>query len=287
MKKIITLLMLTTWFSVSAQQPKNTVDYKTNFNSKELEEIGKTILDPVEKYEFYKHLYIVYQIDNLKYEDENSEINLDELRKLSNPILYDFIKKYLTEYTIINEKPISNKQLDKKEEYEEFTLREKINKVDKSLIEKDSTFYANFAMLVQPSWGTCGSAIEDFNRNIITIYGGCGTGASSHYNYVLLKDNAFVDLGNGYDKLTKREFKKLNKIIKSKVKDYTYLADRSGAQFSQRPNGNFFVTLRGNVGDEADASGGSIEITYETKDLKTFIPNSVTVEKLEWQSVGE
>ena len=287
MKKIITLLMLTTWFSVSAQQPKNTVDYKTNFNSKELEEIGKTILDPVEKYEFYKHLYIVYQIDNLKYEDENSEINLDELRKLSNPILYDFIKKYLTEYTIINEKPISNKQLDKKEEYEEFTLREKINMVDKSLIEKDSTFYANFAMLVQPSWGTCGSAIEDFNRNIITIYGGCGTGASSHYNYVLLKDNAFVDLGNGYDKLTKREFKKLNKIIKSKVKDYTYLADRSGAQFSQRPNGNFFVTLRGNVGDEADASGGSIEITYETKDLKTFIPNSVTVEKLEWQSVGE
>lgn len=279
--------MLTTWFSVSAQQPKNTVDYKTNFNSKELEEIGKTILDPVEKYEFYKHLYIVYQIDNLKYEDENSEINLDELRKLSNPILYDFIKKYLTEYTIINEKPISNKQLDKKEEYEEFTLREKINMVDKSLIEKDSTFYANFAMLVQPSWGTCGSAIEDFNRNIITIYGGCGTGASSHYNYVLLKDNAFVDLGNGYDKLTKREFKKLNKIIKSKVKDYTYLADRSGAQFSQRPNGNFFVTLRGNVGDEADASGGSIEITYETKDLKTFIPNSVTVEKLEWQSVGE
>lgn len=287
MKKIITLLMLTTWFSVSAQQPKNTVDYKTNFNSKELEEIGKTILDPVEKYEFYKHLYIVYQIDNLKYEDENSEINLDELRKLSNPILYDFIKKYLTEYTIINEKPISNKQLDKKEEYEEFTLREKINKVDKSLIEKDSTFYANFAMLVQPSWGTCGSAIEDFNRNIITIYGGCGTGASSHYNYVLLKDNAFVDLGNGYDKLTKREFKKLNKIIKSKVKDYSYVADRSGAQFSQRPNGNFFVTFRGYVDNDAGASGGSIEITYETKDLKTFIPNSVTVEKLEWQSVGE
>ena len=97
--------------------------------------------------------------------------------------------------------------MDKKEEYEEFTLREKINTVDKSLSQKDSTFYSNFTTLVQPSYGMCGSYVEDFKRNIITIYGGCGTGASSHYNYVLLKDNAFVDLGNGYDKLTKREFK--------------------------------------------------------------------------------
>lgn len=287
MKKTFTLLLLVALTSVFAQQSKNKVDYQTNFNSKELEEIGKTIVDPIEKYEFYKHLYVVYQIENLKSEEGNSEIPLDELRKLPNAMLYDFVKQYLSEYTIINEKPISNKQLDKKEEYDEFTLREKINMVDKSLNQKDSTFYSNFSKLIEPSYGMCGSFVEDFNRNIITIYGGCGTGASSHYNYVLLKDNAFVDLGNGYDKLTKREFKKLNKIIKSKVKDYTYLADRSGAQFSQRPNGNFFVTLRGNVGDEADASGGSIEITYETKDLKTFIPNSVTVEKLEWQSVGE
>lgn len=287
MKKLVTLLMLVTLTSVSAQQSVNTVEYKTNFNSEQLEEIGKTIVDPIEKYEFYKHLYIVYKIDNLKYEDENSEINLDELRKLPNPILYDFIKKYLSEYTAINEKPLTIKQLDKKEEYEEFTLREKIAKVDQSLIENDSTFYSNFSMLIQPSYGQCGSNVEDYNRNIITVYADCGTGASVHFDYILFKDNIFTDLGNGYDKLTKSEFKKLEKIIKKKVKDYSYLADRSGAQFSQRPNGNFFVTLRGYVDNDAGASGGSIVITYETKDLKTFIPNSVEVEKLEWQNGGE
>lgn len=285
MKKLVTFLMLTTLVSVSAQQSVNTIDYKTNFNSNELLEIGKTIVDPVEKFEFYKHLFVVYEIDNLKYEDENSNKNLNDLRKLPNPLLSDFVKKYLSEYTVVNENPISIKNLDKKDEYEEFTLREKISKVDKLLIEKDSTFYPNFLMLIQPSGGSCASTVEDYNRNVITIYGGCGTGMSSHYNYVMLKNNEFTDLGNGYDKLSKAEFKKLNKVIKSKVKDYNGFADRSGAQFSQRPNGNFFVTLRGYVGDEAMASGGSIEITYETKDLKTFIPTSVLVENVEVTSV--
>ena len=55
MKKLITLLMLVTLTSVSAQQSKDKVDYKSNYNSDELLEIGKTILDPVEKHEFYKH----------------------------------------------------------------------------------------------------------------------------------------------------------------------------------------------------------------------------------------
>lgn len=260
---------------------------KQIFISNELLEIGKTIVDPVEKYEFYKHLFVVNEIDNLKYEDENSNKNLNDLRKLPNSMLYDFVKKYLSEYTVVNEKPISIKNLDKKDEYEDFTLREKINKVDKLLIEKDSTFYSNFSMLIQPSWGSCGSTVEDYNRNVITIYAGCGTGMSLHYNYVLLKNNEFTDLGNGYDKLTKGEYKKLNKIIKSKVKDYFSFADRSGAQFSQRPNGNFIVTLRGYVGDEAEGSGGSVEVTYETKDLKTFIPTSVQVENVEGMNFGE
>lgn len=287
MKKLITLLMLVTLTSVSAQQSKDKVDYKSNYNSDELLEIGKTILDPVEKHEFYKHLFTVFEMDNLKYEDENSNKNLSEFRKLPNPLLYDFVKKYLSEYTVLNEKPVSIKELDKIDEYGETTLREKIKKVDKLLIENDSTFYSNFSMLIQPSYGQCGSTVEDYNRNIITVYADCGTGASVHFDYILFKDNIFTDLGNGYDKLTKSEFKKLEKIIKKKVKDYSYVAARSGAQFSQRPNGNFFVTFRGYVDNDSGASGGSIEITYETKDLKTFIPNSVTVEKLEWQSVGE
>ena len=86
MKKIVTLLMLVTLTSVSAQQSVNTIDYKSNYNSDELLEIGKTILDPVEKYEFYKHLYIVYQIDDLKEtvddlkKDYEIEQENDELR---------------------------------------------------------------------------------------------------------------------------------------------------------------------------------------------------------------
>ena len=335
MKKIVTLLMLVTLTSVSAQQSVNTIDYKTNFNSAELLEIGKTILDPVEKHEFYKHLFVVYKIDELRgiddhlknindieekgdeikhekeisekeklrekivsemldelnkngnEEDELRNKRINELRKLPNPMLYDFVKKHLSKYTVVNEKPISLKQLDQIDEYEESTLRDKLKNVDKLLIEKDSTFYEEFSRLIQPSYGQCGSMIEDFNKNIITVYADCGTGASVTFNYILFKDNTFIDLGTGFGKLTKSEFKKLEKIIKKKVKDYTFVAARSGANIIERPNGNFIITFRGYVGDEAYASGGSIEITYETKDLKTFIPNSVTVEKLEWQSVGE
>lgn len=287
MKKSITLLLLVALTSVFAQSTPNVVDYKTNFNSEELEKIGKTIVDPIEKYEFYKHLYVVYQIENLKNEDFNSELQLGELKKLPNPVLYDFVKQYLSEYTVVNEKPISTKELDKKDEYEEFTLREKINKVDKLFIDNDSTFVDSFNSLIYNSSGMCGSEIEDFKRNIITIFGQCGTGASSHYTYVLLKNNEFIDLGNGYSQLTKSQFKKLTKTIKSIAKEYSSPADRSGAQFSQRPNGNFIITFRGFTEDDMGASGGSLEITYETADLKTFIPTSVEVEKVEWKSVGE
>ena len=247
----------------------------------------KTIKDPIEKYEFYKHLYAVIQVENLKNEDVNSELQLGELRELPNPVLYDFVKKYLSEYTAVNDKPISIKELDKKDEYEEFTLREKISKVDKLFIEKDSTFTDSFNYLIYNSSGMCVSYIEDFKRNIITIFGQCGTGASSHYTYVLLKNNEFIDLGNGYSKLTKSQYKKLTKTIKSIAKEYNYPAARSGAQFSQRPNGNFLITFHGYTQDDSGASGGSLEITYETADLKTFIPTSVEVEKVEWQSVGE
>lgn len=335
MKKLVTLLMLVTLTSVSAQQSVNTIDYKTNFNSAELLEIGKTILDPVEKHEFYKHLFVVYKIDELRgiddhlknindieekgdeikhekeisekeklrekivsemldelnkngnEEDELRNKRINELRQLPNPLLYDFVKKHLSKYTVVNEKPISLKQLDQIDEYEESTLRDKLKNVDKLLIEKDSTFYEEFSRLIQPSYGQCGSMIVDFNKNIITVFNGCGMALSIKYEYVLLKDNIFIDLGSGYDMLSKSEFKKLERKIKSKVKDYEEIAHRSGTQISQRPNGNFFITFFGYVVDEARATGGSIEITYETKDLKTFIPNSVTVEKLEWQSVGE
>ena len=41
MKKSITLLLLVAFTSVFAQSTQNTVDYKSNFNSKELEAIGK------------------------------------------------------------------------------------------------------------------------------------------------------------------------------------------------------------------------------------------------------
>ncbi|NHM01475.1 hypothetical protein [Flavobacterium difficile] len=279
MKKTLTLLLLVALTSVFAQTTPNTVDYKSNFNSEELEAIGKTIKDPIEKYEFYKHLYVVNEIERLRYIDENSELQLGELQKLPNSVLYDFVKKYLSEYTVVNEKPISVKDLDKKDEYEEFTLRDKINKVDKLFIEKDSTFTDSFNYLIYNSSGMCASYIEDFKRNIITIYGGCGTGASSHYTYVLFKNNEFIDLGNGYSKLTKSQFKKLTKAIKSIAKEYSSPADRSGAQFSQRPNGNFIITFRGFTEDDMGASGGSLEITYETTDLKTFIPTSVEVEK--------
>lgn len=274
------LLFLTISINTFAQENKK-VNYSAIYDFNELLEIGKKITEPIEKYEFYKHLYLVQEVEYIK--TNSLELNLDNLKKLTDVQLYDFIKKHASEYTSVNDKPLTLKQLDKKEEYEEFTLREKIEKTDKSLIEKDSMFYQNYYTLINPSGGMCNNHIESENKTIIIVEGDCGTGASVHFTYFMLKDNKIIELGDGYNKLKKSEYKKLEKIVKNKEKDFSNFADRSGAEFSQRPNGNFIVTLRGYINDDTGASGGSLEITYETIDLMTIIPNSVLVEKYEYE----
>ena len=95
-----------------------------------------------------------------------------------------------------------------------------------------------------------------------------------------IKENNVMDLGNGFDKLNKSELEKIEKEIKSKYKNYSHISGRSESEISVNGNGNYLVKFSGLTEDDSEASGGSIEISYETKDLKTFIPTTLKITKL-------
>ena len=61
--------------------------------------------------------------------------------------------------------------------------------------------------------------ITGFKNNIISLYWEtCGTGGCVEHQKLQIKDNNVIDLGNGFEKLTESEAKKLDSEIKSKIK---------------------------------------------------------------------
>ena len=123
--------------------------------------------------------------------------------------------------------------------------------------------------------------ITSFKDNIISLYWEtCGTGGCVQYQKLLIKDNKIIDLGNGFEKLTESETKKLDSEIKSKIKNFSHISGRNETEISINKNGNYLVNFRGLTDEDGESGGGSIEISYETKDLKTYIPGSLKVEKI-------
>lgn len=44
-------------------------------------------------------------------------------------------------------------------------------------------------------------------------------------------------------------------------------------------NGNFKISFRALTNEDSEASGGSLLISYETKNLVTFIPESLAIQE--------
>ena len=122
--------------------------------------------------------------------------------------------------------------------------------------------------------------ITSFENNIISLYWEtCGTGGCVQHQKLQIKNNDLIDLGNGYEKLTESESKKLDAEIKSKIKNYSYISGRNENEISITKNGNYLIGIRGLTDEDGEATGGTIEISYETKDLKTYIPSTLKITK--------
>lgn len=64
-----------------------------------------------------------------------------------------------------------------------------------------------------------------------------------------------------------------------KHKDYFTPAARSETHIELLPNTNYRISFLAFVEGEAFGTGGSLRITYETTDFKTFITSSVVIER--------
>ena len=106
--------------------------------------------------------------------------------------------------------------------------------------------------------------ITSIKDNIITLYWDYGTGASMEHQKLQIKENNVIDLGNGFDKLSEKENLRLEKIVKSKVKNFSHISGRNEAEIEIKDNGNYLISFGGLTDEDAEVSGGSLKITYET-----------------------
>lgn len=281
MKTTITSALLVAVLTLSAQQKKTTTvpTYRSVYELQALQQLEPSIKDPIEKNEFFEHVYVVQQLQQLK-SMESQDFELGVLQQLPTPVLYQFTRDFLIEYTTVDTRKYSAKEINEIAEGDSITRKERLAVLEQQFRSNDSIFDTSLEAYIAPSSGMCSTMISDYKAPIYTIEGSCGTGASLHYNYVLIKSNSYQDLGNGVSKLNKAELAKLEKAIKAKFKTYAFLASRSGALIEPHEDGTYSVTVMGYQKEEAMATGGSLEVMYKTKDFKTILPNSISVKKL-------
>ena len=74
--------------------------------------------------------------------------------------------------------------------------------------------------------------ITGSKNNIISLYWEtCGTGGCVEHQKLQIKDNNVIDLGNGFEKLTESEAKKLDSEIKSKIKNFSHICFKARTMF--------------------------------------------------------
>ncbi|GAA4056611.1 hypothetical protein [Flavobacterium chungnamense] len=271
MKKILSTIALSLLLFSCKQENKNEIknDYSEIFNSKELLDLKNTITEPKEKYNFYKHLYLVTTFEDLKKSDDK---DLSELKNYSDKTLMELS-------TIINDEYISNGKDEDMDSIPSYTGLFTRNQITTKL---DSVFstkkYDLSAVMHETFVGTLngGTRIASIKNNVVTIEREFGTGASLFYTNVLVENNKVTNLGQVYDYLRKSEYDKLeNEIYKinTNFRDACY---RECAKIEKTKNNTNLISFTGYANDDAGCCP-TFSISYETIDFITIIPNSVKV----------
>lgn len=269
MKKIFLLLLFTNFCFSQISKENYLKIYDFNY----LLKLENEISEPIDKYYFYQHLFLVSEL-NL-YIQNSSESNY------SNEFIYEILRDYVYK---IPKKEITINDLDNTGSYYSITneegfvsLRKKLSVINNLIISNGEELELELRYLfIEPM---CERSIDSIKDNFIYISGNCGTGASMQYHYLFIKDNDIIDMGSGFDKLSEKESKKLDKMIKRKIKDYSHISYRNGCEIEFLNNGNFKISFRALTNEDSEASGGSLLISYETKNLVTFIPESLAIQE--------
>ena len=170
--------------------------------------------------------------------------------------------------SIVGEKMTINEITDSLKNFKELSKYsdETLKKIAK---EMPYTYLDNYEYLKE---------IISIENDMINLYwNNSGYGAADHHQTLHIVDNNVIDLGNGFDKLSEINYENLDKEIRKLQKNYMYISGRSGSTIELLKNGNYLVSFRGLLEEEAEATGGSLEISYETKDIESFIPETLKV----------
>lgn len=265
---LLTVLLFTAnHFSYSQTSTKAQAEksYLKILDLSKLFEIGKSIKPSVEKYNFYQHLYYAYNYDMLK-NAIDPEIN--QIKKYPENIIKEVARIVVPEYKI----KISEKELDESDG--ESSLRVKMQSLDSSLEVNDSETYSKLKDFINGS-PFMETFVEKVTGEFVTVNRNAGTGASLVFQYLYYKNGKLTNLGTVYSYLNKAEFKSLEQTIKSKVSKYDYPSLRGGTDIVKMKNGNYKVSFFAYKENDLGCCP-SIAVSYETKDFKTIIPNSIT-----------
>jgi hypothetical protein len=271
----LTLLLFSCKQETKTETSKN---FDEIFNSKELLGMRKNISDPVEKFKFYQHLYLVTVFEGLK-NYPNEEINTEnidkgllELKKYPDNVLIDISKIVVSEYT----PKINKTMLDSPYAMSSYTPKEVNNHLDSIF----STEKYNLNLVMQETI-VCpiiigGTYASSFQNNIVTIERSFGTGSSLGYQYALIKDNKVTNLGQVFDYLDKSVYQNLVSEIKKTDKNFLEPSGRSRTEINPTKNKTYLISFQG-YSDEDAGCCPSLSISYETNDFKNIIPNSIKV----------
>lgn len=269
MKKTILIIAFISLVFVSCkQETKNESknDYSQIFNSKELLDLKNTIKEPKEKYSFYKHLYLVTTFEDLKNSDNK---DLSELKKYSDKTLIELSK-------IINDEYTTNGKDENMDSIPSFTGLLTRNQIISKLDSIFSTKKYNLSEVMHETFvGTLngGTFPETIKDNIITLQRSFGTGASQVYTYVLFENDKVTNLGQVYDYLSKTEYNKLENEIKNVAKNYNGMCSRTGTEIKKSAD-KYLISFTAYQIEDAGCCP-TLSISYETKDFKNIIPNSI------------
>ena len=274
MKKTILILALVSLTHISCkQEAKNEIknDYSEIYNSKDLLDLNNTINEPKDKYSFYKHLYLVTTFEDLKNSDNK---DFSELKKYSDKTIIELSKIIIDEYT-------TNGKDENMDSIPSFTGLLTRNQIITKLDSVFSTKKYNLSEVMHETFvGTLngGTSIESIKNNIVTILRQFGTGASHVYTYVLLENDNVTNLGQVYDYLSKTEYDKLENDIKNVAKNYNGMCSRTGTEISKNKD-TYLISFTAYQNEDAGCCP-TLSISYETKDFKSIITNTINTKIL-------